>query len=72
MFDVREFGERLREARKNNEMTMDQVQASVFVSQGTISRYENGLSYPSIERVYELAKLYGCSIDWLCRMEDEI
>ena len=72
MFNSRKFGERLREAREKAGMTMVQVRDHVYVSQGVISRYENGLVYPSIERVYELAKLYGCSVDWLCGLEDEI
>ena len=72
MFNSRKFGERLREAREKAGMTMVQVRDHVYVSQGVISRYENGLVYPTIERVYELAKLYGCSVDWLCGLEDEI
>ena len=72
MFNSRKFGERLREAREKAGMTMVQVRDHVYVSQGVISRYENGLVYPTIERVYELAKLYGCSVDWLCGLEDDI
>ena len=72
MFNSRKFGERLREAREKAGMTMVQVRDNVYVSQGVISRYENGLVYPTIERVYELAKLYGCSVDWLCGLEDDI
>ena len=72
MFNSRKFGERLREAREKAGMTMVQVRDNVYVSQGVISRYENGLVYPTIERVYELAKLYGCSMDWLCGLEDDI
>lgn len=72
MFNHRKFGERLRTAREKAGLTMAQVNERVYVSQGVISRYENGLVYPTVERVYDLAKLYGCSIDWLCSMEDEI
>lgn len=72
MFNHRKFGERLRMAREKAGLTMAQVNERVYVSQGVISRYENGLVYPTVERVYDLAKLYGCSIDWLCSMEDEI
>ena len=71
-FDTVAFGERLHQARINAGLTMVQVQDNVSVSQGTISRYEHGISYPSIERVYELAKLYGCSMDWLCGLREEV
>ena len=70
-FDSVAFGNRLRLARENNGLTMTQVQDIVYVSQGTISRYEHGLVFPSIERVFELAKLYGCSMDWLCGLKEE-
>lgn len=66
MFDSVAFGERLRQARINNGLTMVQVQEKLYISQGVLSRYEHGQVYPTIERVFELAELYGCSIDWLC------
>ena len=69
-FDPVSFGERLHQARTRKGLTMVQVQDIVYVSQGTISRYEHGISYPSIERVYELAKLYGCSMDRLCGLKE--
>lgn len=71
MFDPVDFGERLRQARKNNRLTMTQVQDRLYISQGVLSRYENGLVFPTIERVFELANLYGCSMDWLCGLKGE-
>lgn len=69
-FDPVAFGERLHKARTNAGLTMVQVQDNVYVSQGTISRYEHGLVFPTIERVFELANLYGCSMDWLCGLKE--
>ncbi len=69
-FDPVAFGERLRQARINNELTMMQVQDRLFISQGVLSRYEHGLVFPTIERVFELANLYGCSMDWLCGLKE--
>lgn len=71
MFDSVSFGDRLRQARINNGLTMVQVQDKLFISQGVISRYEHGLVFPTIERVFELANLYGCSMDWLCGLKEE-
>ncbi len=70
LFDSVAFGERLRQARINNALTMMQVQDGLYVSQSVLSRYEHGLVFPTIERVFELANLYGCSIDWLCGMKE--
>lgn len=72
MFDSVAFGERLRQARKNAGFTMMQVKDKLYISQGLISRYEHGLVYPPIERVFELANLYGCSIDWLCGLKEVV
>ena len=69
-FDPVAFGERLRQARTNAGMTMMQVHDNLFISQGVLSRYEHGLVFPIIDRVFELAKLYGCSIDWLCGLKE--
>lgn len=65
-FDPVAFGERLRQARERAGLTMKQVNARVYISQSVISRYESGEVTPTIERVFSLANLYGCSIDWLC------
>ena len=72
MFDQVKFGKRLRRMRKRAGMTMQHVAQCVYTSTSIISRYENGLVLPAIDRLYALSKLYGCSIDWLCGMEDEV
>lgn len=69
MFNPVIFGERLRQARENAGLTMNQANAKVYISQSVISRYESGAVTPTIDRVFALAGLYGCSIDWLCGVE---
>lgn len=70
MFDPVAFGIRLRQARINSGFTMMQVRGRLYISQGMISKYEHSLVFPPIERVFELANLYGCSIDWLCGLKE--
>ena len=65
------FGARLQEARMKTELSTNQVSAMIGVSQSTISRYENAKIFPTVDRLYDLANLYGCSMDWLCGMEEE-
>lgn len=67
-FDPVTFGERLRQAREETGLSMNRVSQLIYISQGVLSRYEHGLVFPTIERVFDLANLYGCSIDWLCGM----
>lgn len=71
MFDAKRFGARLQQARMNAGYTGTQASTVIFTTQGSISRYENALVSPSIERVAELARLYGCSIDWLCGIGED-
>ena len=71
MFNPRQFALRLRKARKRAGLSMKRVHELVYVSQSVICRYEKGSTFPPVERLYDLAKLYGVSMDWLCGMEDE-
>lgn len=71
MFDLVVFGKRLRQARQASGLSINKVVQVVGGTNGTLSRYENGKVYPLIDRVYDLAALYGCSIDWLCGVEDD-
>ena len=70
-FDPMGFGERLLQARTNAGMTMTQLHLNVFISQTSLSRYERGLMLPTTDRLFDLANLYGCSIDWLCGLKEE-
>ena len=70
-FNSNGFGTRLRHARKKAGYTMDHAGQCVFISQSVISRYENGEVTPTLDRVFALANLYGCSLDWLCGMREE-
>ena len=69
-FDPVAFGERLHQARINAGLTMVQAGGAIFMSQSAISRYEKGINIPTVDRLFELAKLYGCSMDWLCGLKE--
>lgn len=69
MLDVKRFGERLAQARKNAGLTTLGVASVLYTDASVITRYEKAEHYPNICRVVELAELYGCSIDWLCGMD---
>lgn len=69
MMDVVRFGDRLRQARENAGYSQTEVACAMYTDQSLISRYENGCVMLKIDRVAELAQMYGVSIDWLCGME---
>lgn len=70
MLDKQEFGSRLRIARKAAGYTQMQVQEILGLSQHYLSGIECGNHTVGIVVLYALATLYGCSIDWLCGVED--
>lgn len=59
------FCDRLRKAREDAGLTMNQVAAQLETVLEYVHKVENGKTCPSIARVYEMAELYGISIDWL-------
>lgn len=60
-----QFGELLCELRQDQHMTQKDLAAKLFVSVSTISNYENGLHYPDVEKLIQIASLFGVTIDYL-------
>ena len=63
------MGEVLKELRKANGMTQEQVAETLNVSFQSVSRWENGLSYPDITLVPIIARLFEVSTDTLFDMD---
>lgn len=55
MLDSRKSGRFIAEKRKSLGMTQQQLADRISVSFQSISKYENGSVYPSIEVLYDLA-----------------
>ena len=60
------FCDRLRQARLDAGYTVNIAAFDLDMYPPNICRYERGEQEPSIRIVHAMAKLYGCSIDWLC------
>lgn len=60
-----EINEVLKERRKKMGLTQGQVAERIYVSQKSISNWENGKNYPDIESLIRLAHLYELSLDQL-------
>jgi len=57
--------DRLRELRFEKKMTQQEVAFKLNVSTQTVSKWERGLSSPSLDLIPKIAKLYCCSVDTL-------
>ncbi len=66
------IGERLRERRNALKLTQEEVSERLGVTRQTMSNWENGRSFPDIERVVQLSEIYGLSLDVLLKGDPEL
>ncbi len=62
-----QIGQQLKEARKQSNLTQENVAEKLRVSRQTISNWENEKSYPDIISIIELSDLYSISLDSLLK-----
>ncbi len=64
------FQERLKELRLENELSAKELGKILGVRDTTILRWEKGIILPSIEHLYNIAKYFNVSADYLIGLED--
>lgn len=57
------FGKNLQAARKLKGLSQEELAEKMQVSRQAISKWESGAAYPEIEKLSELSKILGCSVD---------
>ena len=62
---MKNFGSKLSELRKRKGYTQEELAEILGVSPQAVSKWENGLSYPDITLLPEIAHLFNVSIDEL-------
>lgn len=62
-----DFSQRLQTARKQHKLTQSEVAEKLNVSFQAVSLWERGETMPEVEKLIEIADLYGVTIDWLLR-----
>ncbi len=71
MYDIAELGIKIKQKRKENGLTLDDIANKVRVAKSTIQRYEAGkITSPKIPVVREIAKALGVSSSWLLGTEE--
>ena len=63
------LGYRLRELRKDNKMSQDDLGKLLGVSKVSVSGYENGTRIPSLEILNGILDVFGVSADYLLGRE---
>lgn len=59
------FSSNLREQRKEKKLSQAKLAKGVGVSQKTVSAWELNERYPTIDKVYDIAKFLGISVNAL-------
>ena len=60
-----EFSEQIRELRKENHLTQEEMAARLHVTRQAVSNWENGKNLPDIEMLMEISLTFQISLDRL-------
>ena len=63
--------DRLKELRKNTNLTQKQFSESIGCTMASLSAYENGSKLPPTQTLINISNQYDCSIDWLMGRTDK-
>ena len=63
--NVCDFGAILKKLRKRNNLTQSELGSRVGLSKAVVSKYENGLGYPTFDVLIRLADYFGVTTDYL-------
>ncbi|WP_168120886.1 helix-turn-helix transcriptional regulator [Paenibacillus sp. HB172176] len=66
------FAEKLKSERNKKGWSQEELAEKLFVSRQSVSKWENGQNYPSIEIIIKLSDLFEVSIDELLRSDKEL
>lgn len=60
-----DFKNRIKQLRIQKSLTQDQAAQRLWVTKSTISAYEMGTKYPSLDMLIKLAAMYNVTTDYL-------
>ena len=63
------FGEQLKREREQKGWSQEELATKIHVSRQSVSKWETGKNYPSIEVIIDLSDLFGITIDELLRSD---
>lgn len=68
---MKQLGEIIRDLRKKEQITQEKLAEYLGVSFQSVSRWENGLAYPDVTLIPDIARYFKVSTDILFDMEQE-
>jgi transcriptional regulator with XRE-family HTH domain len=64
------FKDKLKQYRIENHLSQEELASKLFISRTLISKWENGVIYPSYSNMEKLAQIMNVSIDYLLSNEE--
>lgn len=64
------FAQRLQEMRKSAGLSQEELAERLGVSRQSVSKWELGQAYPETEKIIELSRMFGVSLDLLLKGEE--
>lgn len=64
------IGERLYELRTKNNMSQGALAEKLDVSRQTVSKWENNMSLPEVEKILQLSEIFSVSADYILKGEE--
>lgn len=61
------LGEKLARARKEKNITQEQLADNLGVSRQSISKWESNVAYPQTDKLIRMSELFDCSLDYLLK-----
>lgn len=69
-FNASELGRRIRELRREAEMSQKDLAEKTGIKQNTVAQYENGIAKPSLEVLVKMANVFQVTTDYLLGVTD--
>lgn len=66
------FSERLKLEREKRNWSQNELAEKIHISRQSVSKWETGRNYPSIETIIALSDLFDITIDELLKNDDEL
>lgn len=67
--NVCDFGAVLKQLRKSHNLTQEELGLRIGLSKAVVSKYENGMGYPTFDMLIQIADYFGVTTDYLLGVE---
>ncbi len=64
------WNKRIKDLRIDENMTIAELAEKLDISERTLSRYESGISEPTIGVLIKMSFIFNVSVDYICALKD--